>query len=186
MWRNRTSIVYWSKEEKIVSKWTAYTKFYRLSSCQELFKKWKKLDKKIVFTNGCFDILHVGHITLIEAARSMGDHLVLGLNSDTSVARLKGSSRPINSVEDRAKVLSALSFVDVVVVFEEETPLQLIERLLPHVLVKGGDYNPKTVVGAEVLKKTGGEVHIVPLLNGYSSSSYIESMQEKTSKEKKR
>ena len=143
------------------------------------------MGEKIVFTNGCFDILHVGHTTLIESARSMGDRLVLGLNSDTSVARLKGPSRPINSVEDRAKVLAALSAVDVVVVFEEETPLQLIKLILPNVLVKGGDYNPETIVGAEILKKTGGEVRIVPLLYGYSSSVYIERIkQEQSTKEK--
>ncbi|MBI5743386.1 MAG: adenylyltransferase/cytidyltransferase family protein [Elusimicrobia bacterium] len=126
----------------------------------------KKAGKRAVFTNGCFDLLHAGHVYSLEKARSFGDFLFLGLNSDASVRRLKGPSRPINKVRDRAVVLAALAAVDAVVVFAEDTPLKLIKALRPDVLVKGADYRNGVVVGAEF----SGRVALVPLLKGRSTT----------------
>jgi D-beta-D-heptose 7-phosphate kinase/D-beta-D-heptose 1-phosphate adenosyltransferase len=128
----------------------------------------------VVFTNGCFDILHAGHVTYLEAARALGDTLVVGLNDDDSVCRLKGPGRPVNGVEDRATVLAGLRAVDHVVVFSEDTPLNVITKVLPTVLVKGGDYTRDTVVGADVVEAHGGRVHIIPLLSGRSTTSIID------------
>ena len=132
----------------------------------------RRAGKKAVFTNGCFDLLHAGHITVLEKARSFGDFLFLGLNSDASVRRLKGPSRPFNKAADRARVLAALEAVDAVVVFGEDTPLNLIKALRPDVLVKGGDYCKETVVGAEF----AGRVALVPLLKGRSTTGLAEKM----------
>ncbi|MCF7821905.1 MAG: D-glycero-beta-D-manno-heptose 1-phosphate adenylyltransferase [Mariprofundaceae bacterium] len=129
---------------------------------------------RVVFTNGCFDLLHPGHVNYLEDARKMGDILVVGLNSDDSVRRLKGAPRPINKLSDRACMLSALRTVDLVVPFSEETPINLIRTLLPDVLVKGGDYMPDDIVGAEEVRKAGGEVVVVPFMGGYSSSTLID------------
>ena len=133
-------------------------------------------DLRLVFTNGCFDILHRGHVEYLEFARSLGDALVIGLNSDESVRRLKGPSRPVNPAEDRAVVLAALEAVDYVTIFSEDTPLSLISDLLPDVLVKGGDYTPETVVGAEAVEAAGGRVVIAPLLPGRSTTNLIDRM----------
>ena len=130
--------------------------------------------KKIVFTNGCFDILHPGHIHILDQAKSYGDILIVGLNSDNSIKRLKGPSRPKVSQEDRLKILSSIKFVDYVVLFEEETPLKLIEKIKPNVLVKGGDYIPEDIVGREFVENNGGQVKIIKLLEGHSSSSLID------------
>lgn len=129
--------------------------------------------RRIVFTNGCFDILHAGHVMYLEAAREFGDVLVVGLNSDDSVRRLKGPERPINVADDRARVLAALRCVDHVVEFADDTPLDIITTLLPDVLVKGGDYTRDTVVGADVVEEHGGRVEIVQLLKGRSTTSII-------------
>lgn len=129
--------------------------------------------RRIVFTNGCFDILHAGHVMYLEAAREFGDVLVVGLNSDDSVRRLKGPERPINVADDRARVLAALRCVDHVVEFADDTPLDIITTLLPDVLVKGGDYTRGTVVGADVVEEHGGRVEIVQLLKGRSTTSII-------------
>lgn len=126
----------------------------------------KKAGKKAVFTNGCFDLLHAGHIYSLEKARSLGDFLFLGLNSDASVRRLKGAPRPFNKVQDRALVLAALQAVDAVVVFGEDTPLELIKALRPDILVKGADYRNSTVAGAEY----AGRVALIPLLKGRSTT----------------
>jgi D-beta-D-heptose 7-phosphate kinase/D-beta-D-heptose 1-phosphate adenosyltransferase len=126
----------------------------------------KKAGRKAVFTNGCFDLLHAGHVYSLEKARSFGDFLFLGLNSDASVRRLKGPSRPINKAGDRALVLAALAAVDAVVVFGEDTPLKLIKALRPDILVKGADYRNNTVVGAEY----AGRVTLIPLLKGRSTT----------------
>lgn len=127
----------------------------------------------VVFTNGVFDILHAGHVTYLEAARALGDVLVVGLNSDASVRRLKGPTRPVNTQEDRACVLAALRCVDHVVVFDDDTPLRVITDLLPDVLVKGADYTRDTVVGADVVEQHGGRVALIPLLEGRSTTSII-------------
>jgi D-beta-D-heptose 7-phosphate kinase/D-beta-D-heptose 1-phosphate adenosyltransferase len=131
----------------------------------------------LVFTNGVFDVLHRGHVEYLEAARALGDWLVVGLNSDQSVRRLKGPSRPVNSQEDRAVVLGGLAVVDAVVVFGEDTPLRLVEALLPDVIVKGGDYTPESVVGAREVVAAGGRVVIAPLLAGRSTTRIVERIQ---------
>jgi D-beta-D-heptose 7-phosphate kinase/D-beta-D-heptose 1-phosphate adenosyltransferase len=125
---------------------------------------------KIVFTNGCFDLLHAGHIHYLAEARALGQCLVVGLNSDASVARLKGEHRPIKEETSRALLLASLLFVDLVVIFSEDTPLQLINQLKPDVLVKGGDYTEATVVGAKAVRSWGGDVQLLSFLPGYSTS----------------
>jgi D-beta-D-heptose 7-phosphate kinase/D-beta-D-heptose 1-phosphate adenosyltransferase len=130
--------------------------------------------KKIVFTNGCFDILHIGHIKYLRQAAALGDVLVVGLNSDASVRRLKGQSRPINSQDERACLLSALEFVDYIIVFDEDTPHALISALMPDVLVKGGDYAPDRVVGADVVEQNGGRLVLIPLVDGKSTTAIVE------------
>ncbi|MCX8052121.1 MAG: D-glycero-beta-D-manno-heptose 1-phosphate adenylyltransferase [Chlorobi bacterium] len=134
----------------------------------------REAGKRIVFTNGCFDILHRGHVEYLAAARALGDVLVVGLNSDASVRRLKGPSRPIVGEDDRAAVLDALRWVDFVTIFDDDTPATLIELVQPDVLVKGGDYTPETVVGADTVRRRGGKVVIVPLLPGRSTSALVE------------
>lgn len=129
--------------------------------------------RRVVFTNGVFDILHAGHVSYLEEARALGDVLVVGLNSDDSVRRLKGPSRPINTQDDRARVLSALRCVDHVIIFDDDTPLGVITALIPDVLVKGGDYTRDTVVGADVVEQHAGNVVIIPLLEGRSTTSII-------------
>ncbi len=136
--------------------------------------KHRSEGKTIVFTNGCFDLLHPGHIKLLEFAKSKGDILVVGLNTDDSVRRLKGETRPIVGEKDRAIVLSALEHVDYVVLFDEDTPLKLIEKVLPHVLVKGQDYTRETVVGHEIVEGHGGRVELSPLVEGLSTSKIVD------------
>ena len=140
--------------------------------------KCHKLGKKIVFTNGCFDILHIGHITYLKKARQMGDILIVGVNSDDSVRRLKGKDRPVNPLKDRLEMLAALDFVDYVIPFEEDTPLDLIKAVLPDVLVKGGDYKPDDIVGAKEVIANGGEVRVIPFVEGHSTSQIIQRIQE--------
>jgi rfaE bifunctional protein nucleotidyltransferase chain/domain len=130
--------------------------------------------RRIVFTNGCFDILHPGHVDLLARARALGDALVLGLNTDASVRRLKGPTRPITKLEDRAYVLCALQSVDYVTAFDEDTPAALIEAVRPDVLVKGGDWPLERIVGRETVQAAGGEVLSLPLLPGYSTTVVIE------------
>ncbi len=137
------------------------------------------IGKKVVFTNGCFDVLHRGHLTYLREAAELGDILIVGLNSDASVKRLKGENRPLNNQEDRALALASLLFVDAVVIFDEDTPETLIKRVKPHVLVKGGDYNENTVVGAGFVKAAGGEVKIIPFIEGYSTTNFIEQVKAK-------
>lgn len=134
----------------------------------------RKAGKRIVFTNGCFDVLHAGHVHLIERARQFGDFLIVGLNDDHSVRTLKGEGRPINDQEHRTRVLGALSAVDSVVLFGDDTPIRLIETIVPDVLVKGGDYAPEDVVGAKTVADAGGRVEIVPLVDGLSSTKTID------------
>lgn len=131
-------------------------------------------ENKIVFTNGCFDLLHRGHIYYLSRARERGDLLVVGLNSDSSVTKLKGPGRPVNNTEARAEVLGALAFVDYIIVFGEETPLDLITRLEPHILVKGGEYIVEDIVGYKEVTSRGGKVETIPMMEGYSSSSIID------------
>ena len=132
---------------------------------------------RVVFTNGVFDLLHPGHVDVLARARAAGDVLIVGLNSDDSVRRLKGPTRPVCSQDDRACVLAALEAVDVVVLFEEDTPLELIRELRPDVLVKGGDYTVETVVGSDVVLARGGDVLIVPLTPSRSTSAIVSRLQ---------
>ncbi|MDQ6973060.1 MAG: D-glycero-beta-D-manno-heptose 1-phosphate adenylyltransferase [Mariprofundaceae bacterium] len=135
--------------------------------------------EKIVFTNGCFDLLHPGHIDYLLRARALGDVLIIGLNDDDSIRELKGPLRPINKLSDRAVMLGALACVDLVVPFNEQTPLKLIASLLPDVLVKGGDYRPDEIVGATEVRNHGGQVVVMPFIGGYSSSALIQRIVER-------
>ncbi len=135
--------------------------------------QWHKAGQKLVFTNGCFDILHRGHLAYLSQAASLGDRLIIGLNSDRSVSILKGPGRPIHAQEDRALMLASLYWVDAVVIFDEETPLKLIHSLAPDILVKGGDYAIKDIVGADYVKENGGDVYSLDFIDGYSSTQII-------------
>lgn len=132
--------------------------------------------RRIVFTNGCFDILHCGHITYLAKARQLGDMLVVGLNSDASVRRLKGQQRPVNNESSRAQVLAALEMVDYVTIFEEDTPYNIITKIKPDYLVKGGDYQIENIVGADFVFQYGGQVLTIPFVNGFSTTSIIDSL----------
>jgi len=145
-----------------------------LDAALKRFNATFRSENRIVFTNGCFDLLHRGHIYYLSRARELGDLLVVGLNSDASVTLLKGPGRPVNSQDARAEVLGALAFVDYIIVFEEETPLDLITVLEPDILVKGGDYKEEDIVGYREVISRGGSVETIPLLEGYSSSSIID------------
>lgn len=135
--------------------------------------EWKRAGKVVVFTNGCYDILHPGHIRLLEAAKALGDLLVLGLNSDSSVSRLKGPGRPLIPERDRAEMAAALSAVDAVTLFDEDTPRELISRLLPDILVKGADWS-HWIAGREEVEAAGGKVLALPLEAGYSTTGIVE------------
>ena len=136
------------------------------------------MNKKIVFTNGCFDIVHVGHVQMLIEAKKQGDYLIVGLNSDASVKRLKGNSRPINRELDRKFLLENLKPVDEVVIFEEDTPLELIKKIKPNVLVKGGDWSIDQIVGADFVLENGGEVKSLIFKDGYSTTKIIEKVQK--------
>ncbi len=132
------------------------------------------LGRRFVFTNGCFDLLHPGHTELLRRAKSLGHYLAVGLNSDRSIRAIKGQGRPIQGEVARAEIVAALASVDYVVLFDEETPLRVIEELSPDVLVKGGDYTQGIVVGREIVERAGGQVHLIPLVPGFSSSRIVE------------
>lgn len=136
----------------------------------------RRAKKKIVFTNGCFDIIHSGHINYLSRAKEMGDILIIGLNSDDSVRRLKGDKRPINNVNDRATVLDALEMIDYIVIFDEDTPYNLIKHIKPDVLVKGGDWVEEEIVGSDIVKAYGGVVESLPFYEGYSTTGTIEKL----------
>jgi len=148
-------------------------KIYTLTDIVQKTSQWKKQGKKIVFTNGVFDLLHKGHIFSLSQAAKQGDILIIGLNSDHSVKRLKGDNRPINDQEARAFLLASLIMVDAVIIFEEDTPLNLITSIMPHVLVKGGDYTVDEIAGAKEVIANGGKVVINPVLDGFSTTAII-------------
>jgi rfaE bifunctional protein nucleotidyltransferase chain/domain len=145
----------------------------------EIINRIKADRKKIVFTNGCFDLLHVGHIRYLAQAKRLGDFLIIGLNSDSSVKELKGVDRPINSFEDRATLLTAIESVDLVIMFEEQTPENLIKDIVPDILVKGGDYNIEDIVGYQTVMQNGGQVKTLSFYDGYSSTNYINKIKKR-------
>lgn len=150
-----------------------------LVQVQRLCNIWRMKGDRIVFTNGCFDILHRGHVEYLQEAAALGDRLVIGLNTDNSVRRLgKGDGRPYNDQESRAKVLAAMRLVDAVVLFDQDTPLELIQAIGPDVLVKGGDYTEDKIVGAEVVKARGGEVRSLKLVDGYSTTGLVDRIRD--------
>jgi D-beta-D-heptose 7-phosphate kinase/D-beta-D-heptose 1-phosphate adenosyltransferase len=138
-----------------------------------MVRRWQLLSKTVVFTNGCFDILHKGHLEVLAEAAALGHCLVVGVNADASVHRLKGPERPVNDEAFRGRMLASLLVVDAVCVFDEDTPLELISTVRPDVLVKGGDYDPETIVGAREVRSWGGQVVTIPLVEGYSTSNLI-------------
>lgn len=144
---------------------------------QQELMRWRKFGKKVAFTNGCFDILHAGHIYSLSQAASFADVLIVGLNSDASTKRLKGENRPVNNEENRSLLLASLVMVDAVVMFDEDTPFELISSVMPDVLVKGGDYNVDTIVGAKEVMANGGTVEIIPLVEGLSTTSLIQKIE---------
>ena len=150
-----------------------------LSDLEKEIKALKAHGKHIVFTNGCFDLLHPGHMRYLYAARQMGDYLVVAVNTDRSVRIIKGANRPIQSQDERTELVAALSFVDAVVLFDEDNPLKVIKQLVPNVLVKGGDWTEDKIIGAEVVKKAGGVVKSLPFVAGYSTSAIIERIGDK-------
>lgn len=154
------------------------------SEARRRVKSWQEAGETVVFTNGCFDLLHAGHIELLSRARQLGDRLVVGLNSDGSVTRLKGAPRPLQTQEHRALILEALRMVDAVVIFSEDTPLQLIARLRPDVLVKGEDYAAEAIVGADLVQAYGGRVARVTLVQGVSTTAILKRIQPSRDPEK--
>jgi rfaE bifunctional protein nucleotidyltransferase chain/domain len=152
--------------------------FTELDSFLRLCRLWKLKDESIVFTNGCFDILHRGHISYLAAAADLGTKLIVGINSDASVKRLKGTSRPINSFEDRALALAALGFVDAVVEFKDDTPEKLIQLATPNILVKGGDYKIEDIIGANWVAQNGGETIVIPFVQGYSTTNFLNDLKK--------
>lgn len=153
-------------------------KIYTLDSLQADLYRWRLKNRKIVFTNGVFDILHEGHIASLSQAAACGHVLIVGVNADASVKRLKGDSRPVNNENSRALLLASLVMVDAVVIFEEDTPYNLITGIMPDVLVKGGDYTIDQIVGAKEVQANGGEVVITPILEGFSTTGIIERMKQ--------
>lgn len=153
-------------------------KIYALPGIIQKVSQWKKEGKKIVFTNGVFDLLHKGHIFSLSQAAKQGDILIIGLNADSSVKRLKGGDRPINDQDARALLLASLMMVDAVIIFEEDTPLKLITSILPDVLVKGGDYTVDEIAGAKEVIAHGGKVVINPILDGYSTTAIIQAISQ--------
>ena len=149
----------------------------KISTLDQLLPKvaqWKAGGEKIVFTNGCFDILHLGHIDYLEKASTKGTKLIVAINTDRSVSKLKGSNRPIQPEYARARMLASLAFVDAVTYFEEATPLKVIEQILPDVLIKGNDYEIENIVGSEIVMRNGGSVQTIELVSGYSTTTIIE------------
>ncbi len=152
-------------------------KLYTWLRLRKALKEWRKEGKTIVFTNGCFDILHWGHVYYLERAKALGDVLIVGVNSDASIRRLKGPGRPINPLRDRMRVLAGLESVDAVISFSSLTPIDLIRKIKPDVLVKGGDWQVKDIVGAEEVLSWGGKVLTVPLRKGRSTTAVIAKVQ---------
>jgi len=153
-------------------------KIVTLQQASKQVNTWKLAGNRVVFTNGCFDLIHLGHVDYLEKARMLGDKLVIGLNTDDSVSRFKGPERPLQDQISRARVLAAMQFVDLVVFFNEDTPQNLISELIPNILVKGSDYLAENIVGADVVKNNGGEVKTIDFVPGYSTSRIVEKIKK--------
>lgn len=147
------------------------SKIYTPETLKKAIALWRFADKKIVFTNGCFDLLHLGHIDYLSKAADMGSILIVGLNTDASVSRLKGANRPLNNENSRLHILASLFFINGVILFDEPTPYELIKMVAPDILVKGGDYNVEAIVGYDIVKENGGETRTIPFVPGYSTSA---------------
>ena len=154
------------------------SKIYSLSDLKIQSDKWKDNGEKIVFTNGCFDLVHRGHLEVLANTADLGDKLIIGLNSDSSIKELKGENRPIIDEMSRVILLASLQFVDAIVFFSEETPYKLIETLVPDILAKGGDYKVTEIAGNEVVLENGGEVILVPFIDGFSSTNIVEKIKQ--------
>ena len=152
-------------------------KIVTLTQLEKLIAIWRFKSNRIVFTNGCFDLIHAGHIHLLTIARSFGDALIVGLNTDASVKKLK-PGRPLMDEQARAMIMASFEFTDAVILFDEETPYELIKSIQPDVLVKGGDYSPEMVVGKDIVEKSGGRVELVKYLEGFSTTSLISKIRE--------
>jgi rfaE bifunctional protein nucleotidyltransferase chain/domain len=155
---------------------TTEHKIVSLSDALKIRKNWKDLQQAVVFTNGCFDILHLGHIDYLEKSRQKGNHLIVAVNTDRSVKALKGPSRPVNNEYARARILAALEFVSMVIIFDHDTPLELIKELLPDILVKGNDYSIATIVGSKEVLENGGKVETIELVPNFSTTGIIEKL----------
>ena len=153
-------------------------KICTLSNLKTKVEKWKEKGEKVVFTNGCFDLVHRGHIEVLAKTADLGNRLIIGLNSDESIRELKGENRPIIDETSRAFLLAALEFVDAIVFFSEETPITLIKTIVPNVLAKGGDYKIEDIVGYEIVIQNGGEVKTVPLTDGFSTTNIVEKIKK--------
>jgi rfaE bifunctional protein nucleotidyltransferase chain/domain len=153
-------------------------KIYTRDSLVQQVAAWKEAGQRIVFTNGCFDILHLGHIDYLEKASLLGDKLIVGVNTDASVSRLKGPNRPLQDEMSRARIMASLLFINAVVLFGEETPYELIKALQPDVLVKGDDYQLQNIVGHDIVIKNGGEVKTIALVKGYSTTNVVEKIKQ--------
>lgn len=151
-------------------------KIVDLAKASEIIEKWRLQGETVVFTNGCFDIIHKGHVYYLAQARDLGTKLIVGLNTDESIRGLKGANRPVKELESRALTLAAFACIDLIVPFAEETPQKIIETLIPHVLVKGSDYNVENIVGADVVLQNGGSVQTIDFVQGFSSTNYFNKM----------
>ena len=149
-------------------------KIFKIKDLSQIIKQWKLNGDKIVFTNGCFDLIHLGHLEILARSADLGDKLIVGINSDMSIKKIKGNSRPIIEEDSRAKQLAAIEFIDAVILFNEDTPYNLINILKPDVLTKGGDYKKNDIVGNQLINKEQIEVVIIPLTQGYSTTSILE------------
>ena len=154
------------------------SKIFSLDDLKNQVNAWKQAGEEVVFTNGCFDIIHRGHIEVLAQTADLGDRLIIGLNSDTSTQKLKGKNRPIIEEQSRAILLASLEFVDAVILFSEDTPINLISTLLPDVLAKGGDYEIETIVGHEIVQNNGGKVILIPFVDEFSSTTIIDKIKK--------
>ena len=150
------------------------SKIYTLDQLIDKVSNWKDQNKKIVFTNGCFDLIHLGHVEVLARSSDLGDKLIVAINSDESIIKIKGTNRPIIEEESRVKQIAALDFVDAVILFNQDTPINIISSITPNIITKGGDYKIINVIGHEIVQKNNGEVVIIPLTQGYSTTSILD------------